>query len=336
MGYLCVLLLALSSILMQHNPLWHKIQINGTAQGTTWHITYYATDSSISKGQIDSILQKIDTSLSVYNPQSLITRFNRSDTGIIMDNHFRAVLKKSLQTWQQTAGIFDITVSPLVQAWGFGPKKIDQLPDSATLKTLKTCVSSNNLYVQGNRLLKRKPCVQIDVNGIAQGYSVDVLAAFLEAHGIGNYLVELGGEIRVKGRKQPGHEKMKIGIEAPGDDDFGLSMMQKIVTLERGAITTSGSYRKYYESEGKKITHIIDPRTAYPTQNELISVTVFAPDAITADAFDNALMVMGLQKALQWVEKRKDLAAHFIYRTPSGKVADTASRRFYKLVQVQP
>jgi thiamine biosynthesis lipoprotein len=321
---------------MQPRPLWQKIQINGTAQGTTYHITYYATDSSISRWQIDSILKKIDTSLSVYNPQSLITRFNQSDTGIVMDNHFRAVLKKSLQTWQQTAGVFDITVSPLVQAWGFGPKKIDQLPDSATLKTLKTCVSSNNLYVQGNRLLKRKPCVQIDVNGIAQGYSVDVLAAFFEAHGINNYLVELGGEIRVKGRKQPGNEKMKIGIEAPGEDDFGLSMMQKIVTLEQGAITTSGSYRKFYESEGKKITHIIDPRTAYPSQNELISVTVYASDAITADAFDNALMVMGLQKALQWVEKRKDLAAHFIYRTPSGAIADTASARFYKLIQAQP
>jgi thiamine biosynthesis lipoprotein len=321
---------------MQAPPQWQKIQINGTAQGTTYHITYYAADSSISRWQIDSILKKIDTSLSVYNPQSLITRFNQSDTGIVMDNHFRTVLKKSLQTWQQTAGVFDITVSPLVQAWGFGPKKVNQLPDSATLKALQTCVSSNNLYVQGNRLKKRKPCVQIDVNGIAQGYSVDVLAAFFETNGITNYLVELGGEIRVKGRKQPGNEKMKIGIEAPGEDDFGLSMMQKIISFEKGAITTSGSYRKFYESEGKKITHIIDPRTAWPAQNELISVTVFAPDAITADAFDNALMVMGLQKALRWVEKRKDLAAHFIYRTSSGAVADTASSRFYKLVQVHP
>jgi thiamine biosynthesis lipoprotein len=162
---------------------------------------------------------------------------------------------------------------------------------------------------------------------------VDVLAAFLETHGIKNYLVELGGEIRILGRKQPGNDKMKIGIEAPGEDELALSMMQKILPLDHGAITTSGSYRKFYESEGKKITHIIDPRTAYPVQNELISVTVYAPDAMTADAFDNALMVMGLQKGLQWVEKRKDLAAHFIYRTKTGAVADTASSRFYKLIQ---
>jgi thiamine biosynthesis lipoprotein len=335
MRYLIVLLLALSSLSMTPGPQWLKIQINGTAQGTTYHITYYSPDSTISQSQIDSILDKIDTSLSVYNPQSLITRFNNSDTGIIMDAHFRKVFRQSIQTWQQTNGIFDITILPLVQAWGFGPKKMDHIPDSATLQSLKTCVSSKNLYTKGNRLMKRKSCVQIDVNGIAQGYSVDVLAAFLEARGIGNYLVELGGEIRIKGRKQPNNEKMKIGIEAPGEDEMEPSMMQKILTVDHGAITTSGSYRKFYESEGKKITHIIDPRTAYPAQNELISVTVYARDAITADGFDNALMVMGLQKALRWVEKRKDLSAHFIYRTKAGAVADTASSNFYKLLQQQ-
>jgi FAD:protein FMN transferase len=330
MRYLCVLLLL---AFIRPSSSWQKIQINGAAQGTTYHITYYAPDTTISKQQIDSILDKIDSSLSVYNPASLITRFNNSNTGITMDAHFKNVLNKSLYTWQQTAGIFDITILPLVQAWGFGPKKTDQLPDLTILKSAKACVSSKHLTIQGNKLLKKKPCVQIDVNGIAQGYSVDVLAAFLESHGIKNYLVELGGEIRILGRKQPGNDKMKIGIEAPAEDEMAMSMMQKVLQLDHGAITTSGSYRKFYESEGKKITHLIDPRTAYPVQNELISVTVYAADAITADAFDNALMVMGLQKALQWVEKRKDLAAHFIYRTKTGAVADTASSRFYKLIQ---
>jgi FAD:protein FMN transferase len=330
MRYLCLLLLACTSFI-QHP--WQKIQINGTAQGTTYHITYYAPDTSVTRQQIDSILNKIDTSLSIYNPVSLITRFNNGDTGITMDSHFKTVLEKSLQTWQQTNGIFDITVEPLVQAWGFGPVKITELPDSATIQSLKACVSSSLLIRHGNKLLKRKPCVKIDVNGIAQGYSVDVLADFLEAHGIRNYLAEVGGEIRVKGRKQPGNEKMKIGIEAPGEDDFQLSMISKIIETDSGAITTSGSYRKFYESQGKRISHIIDPRTGYSSQNELISVTVYANDAITADAFDNALMVMGLHRALQFVEKRKDLAAHFIYRTPSGTINDTASSRFYKLLQ---
>src|SRR5438105_13566995 len=145
MRNLCALLFALSFIGMQPSR-WRKIQINGTAQGTTYHITYYAADSTVTRQQVDSILDKIDTSLSIYNPSSLITWFNNSDTGIIMDDHFRQVVKKSLSTWQQTGGIFDITVEPLVQAWGFGPQKITALPDPATLKTLKACVSSNNLY----------------------------------------------------------------------------------------------------------------------------------------------------------------------------------------------
>lgn len=333
MRYLCVVLLALSSLSMSSKPNWLKIQLNGAAQGTTYHITYYAPDSTVSQDQIDSILHQIDNSLSIYQPQSLITRFNQSTTGITMDHHLKTVVQQSLQTCKQTNGIFDITILPLVQAWGFGPTKAENLPDEATIKNLKSCVNSRLLRIKGNRLLKRKPCVQIDVNGIAQGYSVDVLASFLEGRGVNNYLVELGGEIRVKGQKQPGNEKMKIGIEAPSDDEFEPSMIRKILVVDQGAITTSGSYRKFHESEGKKITHIIDPRTGYPTQNELISVTVYARDAITADAFDNALMVMGLKNALQWVEKRKDLAAHFIYRTPNGAVADTASASFYKLLQ---
>ncbi|HUP12916.1 MAG TPA: FAD:protein FMN transferase [Niastella sp.] len=330
MRYLCVLLITCTAFLQQ--PAWRKIQLSGKAQGTTYHITWYAEDSTIGQQQIDSILQRIDTSLSIYNPQSLITKFNNGNSGIVMDNHFRTVLTKSLETYRQTNGIFDITVQPLVQAWGFGPKKVNALPDSGAIRSLKACVSSLYLYTKGNTLYKRKSCTGIDVNGIAQGYSVDVLAGFLEAHGVRNYLVELGGEIRVKGHKQPGNEKMKIGIEAPGENDFELSMISKIISVDSGAITTSGSYRKFYESEGKKITHLIDPRTGYPTQNELISVTVFASDALTADALDNALMVMGLQKALQFTERRNDIAAHFIYRTPGGKIADTASRRFYKLM----
>lgn len=330
MRYLCVLLFACTAF--NYQPAWRKIQINGKAQGTTYHITWYAKDSTIGQQQIDSILQKIDTSLSIYNPQSLITQFNNSGKGIVMDKHFRIVFNKSMETYRQTGGIFDITVQPLVQAWGFGPGKVNGLPDSATIRSLKACVGSFNLHVNGNTLFRKKNCTRIDVNGIAQGYSVDVIARFLEANGIRNYLVELGGEIRVKGRKQPDGEKMKIGIETPGENDFELSMIRKIIAVDSGAITTSGSYRKFYESEGKKITHLIDPRTGYPAQNELISVTVFARDAITADAYDNALMIMGLKKALQFVEKRNDMAAHFIYRTANGSIADTASARFYKLL----
>lgn len=308
-------------------------RITGQAQGTTYQVTWYATDSLVTKDQVDSLLNNIDSSLSIYKSYSLISRFNQGGAAVNMDEHMTHVVNKAIETYHQTEGIFDITVQPLVQAWGFGPKKMDKLPDSAMIRSLKQCVDSRFLSVQGQRLVKAKPCVKIDVNGIAQGYSVDVLAAFMESKHISNYIVEIGGEIRLKGRRQPGNEKMRIGIEAPGEDEFQLSLLQKIISLDSGAITTSGSYRKFYESEGKKISHIIDPRTGYSSQSELISVTVYAPDAITADAYDNAFMVMGLQQAMTFLENRKDMAAYFIYKDKNGKIVDTATSRFYKFIQ---
>lgn len=173
----------------------------------------------------------------------------------------------------------------------------------------------------------------MDVNGIAQGYSVDVIASFLAQQNINQFLVEIGGEIRINGRKPTDGSMMKIGIETPSDDPFQPVAMNKIVTFEEGAITTSGSYRKFYESGGKRISHIINPITGYPVHNELISVTVYAKDAITADGYDNALMLMGLDDALRFVEANKEIAAHFIYTDKNGLVSDTSSSRFTSLLQ---
>lgn len=314
-----------------HSNEVKKIQFNGTAQGTTYHITYYASDSLVKKKQIDSILNKIDSSLSLYKPYSLINQFNNSKDGVAVDKHFANVVKKAQKVYKNTNGLFDITIYPLTEAWGFGPKKIDSVPGAATVKHLLSCVDSRLLYWKKNKLMKKNPCVKIDANGIAQGYSVDVIAEFFEQTGIQNYLIELGGEIRVNGRK-PGNEKMSVGIEAPGEEvDF--SVIEKIVYLDEGAITTSANYRRYYESQGKKISHLINPKTGYSFQNELISVTVYAKDAITADGYDNAIMGMGLEKGLAFVNNNKSLAAHFIYRKNDGTVADTMSKRFRILLQ---
>jgi thiamine biosynthesis lipoprotein len=304
-----------------------RYHITGNAQGTSYSILYYASDSIIKKSQIDSILKKLDSSLSLYQPYSLISRFNASQKGIRIDRHFINVVNKSLETYKLTNGLFDITVQPLVQAWGFGPTKIDSLPGKQYLSSLLKCVGSNLVELNGDFLSKKKPCVKIDLNGIAQGYSVDVLANFLESKMVMNYLVELGGEIRVKGRK-PSGEQMNIGIEAPNSTDFRSLSVQRIVNFDSGAVTTSGSFRKFYVNNGKKITHIIDPKTGYPVQNDLISVTVYAKNAITADAYDNALMLMGLKRAMQFIEEHRDMAAYFIYTTKDGKIADTASSRF--------
>lgn len=318
---------------MSPSPELRKFVLSGKAQGTTFQVIYYATDSLVTAMQLDSIFLKIDSSLSLYKPYSLINRFNASQKGTSVDNHFLAVMLKSLSTYRETEGTFDVTVQPLVQAWGFGVTRSPTLPDSTFIAVTKGCVGSDKLRVYHGMVIKKKPCVKVDFNGIAQGYTVDLLAGVMNQKGITNYMIELGGEIRVKGRRQPGNEKMKIGIESPAGDEFAGGNIQKIITLDHGAITTSGNYRRFYESGGKVISHLIDPRTGYPVDNELISVTVYAEDAMTADAVDNALMVMGLAKGMAFIEKRGKLAAHFIYKTRDGTLKDTMSRKFHQLVQ---
>ena len=173
------------------------------------------------------------------------------------------------------------------------------------------------------------------MNGIAQGYTVDLLAELLEKNKIKNYMVELGGEIKVKGGKKPSGEKFTIAIESPQKDEFMPSSFQKTLYASSGAITTSGNYRKFSEANGKKLSHLIDPISGKPLENELISVTVFAANAITADAYDNAIMLMGLKKGLEFVERRKELSAYFIYRKQNGSIADTASSDFYKFMTLK-
>lgn len=329
MQYLILLLTALF-ISAAFEDQTYKHELTGSAQGTTYRIIYFEPKEIISKIQIDSILVQIDSSLSLYKPYSLINKFNDSKDGIDVDDHFLHVISKSLETYKKTHGIFDVTVQPLVQAWGFGVIPIKNLPDSASIQSIKKCIGSDMIKITKNKIYKTKPCLKIDLNGIAQGYSVDVLAKFLEKKGIKNYMVELGGEIRVKGRRQPDNLSMTVGIEMPHLNKFEPGYIRRTMKMNNGAVTTAGSYRRYYESEGKKINHIIDPRTGYTVQNELISVTVFANDAITADAFDSALMIMGLPDALQFVESNDDIAAYFIYKN-NDIICDTASTKFYKL-----
>ena len=328
-----LLFLALSILsTVQAQPALRKFHLDGQAQGTTWSILYYAPDSTISKNAIDSILNELDSSLSIYKNYSTISRFNQSPSGIPIDRHLRKVVIKSLYVSKQTNGLFDITVKPLVEAWGFAAKQQTHMPDSTEIQSLLPCIGTRHLKLDKKFLAKDTPCTQIDVNGIAQGYSVDQLASFLESRGIRNYVAEIGGEIRVKGKHQPGKTPMNIGIEAPVEDLFEPSIMQRVVQIPDGALTTSGSYRKFYESEGKKISHIIDPVTGYSAKTDLIAVTVYAKDAITADGFDNAILMMGLKKGIAFVEKHKDLAAFFIYRDAEGNIQSTSSSRFKRFL----
>ena len=313
-------------------PDYQKYQFAGRAQGTTYHVTYYAVDNKITQPDMEKLLTEIDQSLSLYVPGSLINRWNASTNGIRADKHLRRVVNAAMAAFEESEGYFDITIYPLTRAWGFGPEKPTSLPDSNKIAALKKCVGTGSLHWKGRVLQKRNPCIELDPNGIAQGYTVDQMAALLESKGIRNYLVELGGEIRVRGRKFPMGEKMSIGAEAPGDDLLN-PVLQRLIYVENAGITSSGNYRRYYESQGQKISHLLDPHTGYPIRNELISVTLVAPDAMRADALDNVLMGMGLQRGLEFVERDSSLAALFIYRLPNGMVADSMSRRFRRLLQ---
>jgi thiamine biosynthesis lipoprotein len=308
-----------------------EYKLVGLAQGTSYQIKYFASASVIKQTQIDSILNVIDLSMSLYKEHSVISTFNRSAKGTFIDDHFVKVFQKAKVIYQDTKGLFDPTVAPLVQLWGFGPQKIVKFPDSALIITQLACVGMDKIKLNKNFLQKKKACLTIDLNGIAQGYTVDVLADFLKQHGIAYFLVEVGGELRISGPKPDG-QPMKIGIEGPTSSQYESATIKHVISVDQGAVTTSGNYAKFLQYGKQKISHLIEPKTGYPIQNEMISVTVYAKDAITADGYDNALMAMPIDKAIAFVDSRPNLAAYFIYKNREGKVVDTLSSRFKKLI----
>ncbi|UOG76425.1 FAD:protein FMN transferase [Hymenobacter tibetensis] len=314
------------------NAPLRPFQLQGYAQGTTYTITYYAPDSVVATAEVRQQLAEIDASLSLYQPNSLINQFNQSRRGVVADRHLRVVVGKALEVYQQTDGLFDATVQPLVQAWGFGTRPTETAPSPAAIQAILPAIGSDKLQWRGDSLVKRVAAVHLDLNGIAQGYTVDELAALLERKHIRNYLVELGGEIRVRGRKWPSGQRLRIGIERPDTSSWQLTAMQQIIELDAGGVTTSGNYRKFKREGAVRNAHLIDPKSGYPFQNEMISVTVVAPDAMTADAYDNALMGMGVVKALTFLQKHRRLHAYLIYRRPNGTVADTTSPKFPQLL----
>lgn len=329
--YRSLFLLSLLLLFFPFRKEKRQYVIQGYAQGTDYTIKYFASDSLVTKSAIDSILLKIDSSMSLYKPYSLISKFNRSSEGLALDPHFRKVMQRSFEIAKATGGKFDVTVKPLVQAWGFGAERINTFPDSAGVKRLLACTGMNNLQLKGKYLYKKKPCIQVDLNGIAQGYSVDVVASYLLKNKITSFVVEIGGELRINGL-HPDGGKFKIGIEGPGDSINPEPSVKHVMGLSAGAVTTSGNYRKFLQQGGRKISHLIDPTTGYPLQNEMISVTLYADDAITADGYDNALMAMHVDEALRFVKTVKHMEAYIIYHDKNGKVIDTLSAGFKKMI----
>ncbi|KAA2240061.1 FAD:protein FMN transferase [Chitinophaga agrisoli] len=305
----------------------------GKAQGTYYIVKYISGDTrSLQKG-IDSVFAAIDQSLSVYQPGSLINQFN-SGSQVRMDDHLQAVITKALQVSKTTAGAFDITVKPLVDAWGFGVQRPAHrgAPTPDTLQQLLQRVGYHYLTVKGPILSKKKPGVEIDCNGIAQGYTVDVLSRFLEQHGIVNYLVDVGGELRARGMNAQ-HRTWMVGVERPAADSSSQPE-QTLLHLQDKAIATSGNYRRFFDQGGTRFAHTIDPHNGQALHNNIISVTVIAKDCITADGFDNALILMGVEPALAFISSHPELGleACFIYKDDQGRIAERFTPGFKQLL----
>lgn len=325
-------LLAVFMLISCNRKINNTIKISGAAQGTTYNITYLAGLHSNYREAIDSIFKKIDLSLSTYDTGSIISKINRNITPVIVDDYFSDVFNKSIEVSENTKGIFDVTVAPVVNAYGFGFAKREKV-NQVLVDSLLKFIGYKKVRLDGKKLVKEIPQVMLDFNAIAQGYTVDVLAGFLESKGISNYLVEVGGELRARGKKLDG-SNWTVGIEQPDENITDGASINAVIKIKDKSLATSGNYKKFYIEDGKKYAHIIDPFTGHPAKNNLLSATVIAESCMTADAYATAFMVMGLEKSKQFLSENKglNLEVYFIY-DDNGVWKTHTSEKFEEYVE---
>jgi thiamine biosynthesis lipoprotein len=293
------------------------IKLAGFTQGTSYHITYESKKGENLQKEIDTLLADFDKTFSIYLPGSIISRINRNDPDVIINEHFIKVFNKAYEIYKATDGFFDITVAPLVNAWGFGFTQAANV-DSSVIDSLLQYVGMDKIELKGNKIWKKSKEVMLDCNAIAQGYAVDVIADYFHRRGIKNYLVEIGGEINTRGVNEKANI-WRIGIDKPIENNLiPGTYLQAVIQLNNRSLATSGNYRKFYEKDGVKYTHSINPKTGYPVLSNLLSATVLAEDCITADAYATAFMVMGLEKTKDFLLEHKELEAYLIYSDDQG------------------
>lgn len=253
----------------------------GIVFGTMYKITYQSKENL--KMEIESELQKVDNSLSPFNKKSVITHINHNED-YSTDSMFTHVFRLAKTISKETHGAFDITVAPLVNAWGFGFKNASHV-DSLTIDSIRQFIGFEKVDLVDGKVVKKDPRIMLDCSAIAKGYGVDCVARLLESKGIKNYMIDIGGELVVKG-KNAQQESWRIGINKPIDDSLSVNQeLQTIIEINQGGMATSGNYRNFYYKDGKKYAHTIDPRTGYPVQHNILSSTVIAKDCATADAY---------------------------------------------------
>ena len=313
-----VLLIAFSCQKQQTN-----FKVSGTVFGTSYQ-AIYSSDINFEK-QFDSIFHAINKSMSTYIPNSDISKVNRNET-VQIDTHFKTVLAASKVAYRYTEGLFDPTIGAVVNAWDFGPEgKIENL-DSLKIKELMKTVGLNRVGVV-NGSIQKPATTRLDFNAIAKGYGVDVIGEFLESKGILNYLVEIGGEIRVKGVNVEKETLWKVGVQNPNLDDTNPYL--KTIELADKAMATSGTYRKFkIDGEGNRYAHIIDTKTGYPSKTNILSVSVIADNCMMADAYATALQAMSVDQIKSFLEKHHELQVFLIFENDSKELKTLALNHF--------
>ena len=324
---LCSFLLAVACKQEHKNT---ELQLNftkGEAFGTGYTVQFMANENIDLSKSYDSIVEVINRSMSTYIDFSDISKINQGDTTVVVDKHFKNVFEASKRIHKQTEGAFDPTIGVLVNAWDFGPEgKVISL-DSAKIKTLLKSVGLDKVFLAEGKIQKEDPQTFIDFNALAKGYAVDVFANFLDEKGYADYLVEIGGEIRAKGKNKMKDNPWKIGVEDPNFD--GSQSYSKVISLTDNAMATSGSYRKYKtDEEGNRYAHIINTKTGYPHKSNMLSVSVITNTCMEADAYATALMTMGLQDSKDFLLNHPELKVYLIYEDENRELKTASFNGF--------
>ena len=301
-----ILLIVGTVVILKKQPPFRSNE--GLVFGTIYKITYQHQDDL--HEEIKAALMEVDNSLSPYNKNSIISRINHNqDT--LLNEHFTQVFQLAQKVSDETEGAFDVTVAPLVNAWGFGFKNSTTI-EPGTIDSLLQFVGYQKAKLENGKIVKEDSRLMMDCSAIAKGYGVDIVASTLEKKGVQHYMVDIGGEVMVKG-KNSRMKTWRIGINKPVEDSLSINQeLQTILEVSNVGMATSGNYRKFYYKDGKRYAHTIDPRIGLPVQHSILSATVIAKNCTTADAYATAFMVMGLEKSMDFCKKHPELDAYFI------------------------
>lgn len=310
-----------------------KMHLEGLVQGSYYAITYYDEQGRDFKKGFDSIFHAIDMSVNLWVDSSIICKVNRNED-VILDDIFIDNFNIAQQAAELSGGSFDPTIGPLVEAWGFGKREVEsvkcKVESNEWVDSLRGLVDYRKVWIEDGRLKKGNPAMRLDFNAIAQGYTTDLIGAYLESKGVENYIVDVGGEVYARGCKPDGSSWI-VGIEKPSADWDSERVVQQRVELRDKGIVTSGSYRKYVERDGKRFSHSIDPTTGYPVEHSLLSATVIAETAVWADALASICMVMGMEKSLEIINGLDGVEAYYIFVNDQGALETYSTAGFHPL-----